>query len=61
MNVERWIEDKAAKGSLLSSLERRVLALRLGGVLLAFSFLAIFIPCVKDNRTCHSPTQRSGS
>ena len=39
-----WIEDQAAAGSLVSSLQRRLVALRLGGALLSGSFFALFIP-----------------
>eukprot|EP01050_Picozoa_sp_SAG11_P002224 SAG11_NODE_109_length_16381_cov_48.316546_2_plen_223_part_00 len=39
-----WIEDQAAAGSLLSSLQRRLVALRIGGTVLAISFFALFIP-----------------
>lgn len=39
-----WVEDRAANGSLLNSLQRRLFALRAGGLLLAVTFFALFTP-----------------
>lgn len=39
-----WVEDRMAGGSLASSLQRRLTALRIGGVGLSLSFVALFTP-----------------
>lgn len=39
-----WIEDRAARGSLRNSLQRRLFALRVGGLLLSATFFALFTP-----------------
>ena len=39
-----WVEDRAAGGSLRNSLQRRLFALRAGGLLLAATFFALFTP-----------------
>lgn len=39
-----WVEDRAAGGSLRNSLQRRLFALRAGGLLLAVTFVGLFTP-----------------
>jgi Na+/melibiose symporter-like transporter len=39
-----WIEDRSARGSLRNSLQRRLFALRVGGLLLSVTFFALFTP-----------------
>ena len=39
-----WVEDRLAGGSLTNSLQRRLYALRVGGVLLAVGFFMLFVP-----------------
>lgn len=39
-----WIEDRMASGSLANSLQRRLFALRAGGIGLALAFMMLFVP-----------------